>query len=59
MFFLSFSRVSWNQPIQTNLSGGIKLFTTGLPGSGGILSFILNIFDDKIYRNACILFVKV
>ncbi|XP_070172184.1 scoloptoxin SSD14 [Polyergus mexicanus] len=39
-------RVLWDQPIQTNLSGGIKLFTIGLPGSGAILSFILNVLDD-------------
>lgn len=38
-------RVSWDQPIQTNLSGDIKLFTTGLPGSGAVLSFILNVLD--------------
>ncbi|EFN71634.1 Gamma-glutamyltranspeptidase 1 [Camponotus floridanus] len=38
-------RVSWDQPIQTNLSDDIKLFTTGLPGSGAVLSFILNVLD--------------
>jgi len=43
--FLFSRRVSWDQPIQTNLSGDIKLFTTGLPGSGAVLSFILNILD--------------
>nr|XP_012235938.1 PREDICTED: gamma-glutamyltranspeptidase 1-like [Linepithema humile] len=47
-------RVSWDQPIQTNLSGGIKLFTTGLPGSGSILSFILNVFDDYGFTPASI-----
>lgn len=29
-----------------DLSGGINLYTTGLPGSGAVLSFILNVFDD-------------
>ncbi|XP_011634709.1 glutathione hydrolase 1 proenzyme-like [Pogonomyrmex barbatus] len=47
-------RVSWDQPIQTNLSGGIKLLTTGLPGSGAVLSFILNIFDDYGFTPASI-----
>lgn len=39
-------RVSWDEPVQTTLSGGINLFTAGLPGSGAVLSFILNVFDD-------------
>ncbi|XP_012061163.1 PREDICTED: gamma-glutamyltranspeptidase 1-like [Atta cephalotes] len=39
-------RVSWNQPIQSNFSNGLELLTTGLPGSGALLSFILNVFDD-------------
>ncbi|XP_029158827.1 glutathione hydrolase 1 proenzyme-like isoform X2 [Nylanderia fulva] len=47
-------RVSWDQPIQTNLSGGIKLFTTGLPGSGPVLSFILNVLDDYGFTPASI-----
>lgn len=47
-------RVSWDPPIQTNLSNGIKLLTTGLPGSGAILSFILNVFDDYGFTPASI-----
>ncbi|XP_071628925.1 scoloptoxin SSD14-like isoform X2 [Temnothorax longispinosus] len=47
-------RVSWDQPIQTNLSSGIKLLTTGIPGSGAILSFILNVFDDYGFTPASI-----
>ncbi|XP_032675848.1 scoloptoxin SSD14-like isoform X2 [Odontomachus brunneus] len=47
-------RVSWDQPIQTNLSGGLNLFTTGLPGSGAVLSFILNVFDDYGFSSASI-----
>lgn len=46
MYLFLLRRVLWDQPIQTNLSGGIKLFTTGLPGSGAVLSFILNVLDD-------------
>ncbi|XP_072764800.1 scoloptoxin SSD14 isoform X2 [Anoplolepis gracilipes] len=45
-------KVSWDQPIQTNLSGGIKLFTTGLPGSGAVLSFILNVLDSYDFTPA-------
>lgn len=44
----------WDQPIQTNLSNGIKLFTTGVPGSGAILAFILNVFDDYGFTPASI-----
>ncbi|TGZ55540.1 Uncharacterized protein DBV15_12650, partial [Temnothorax longispinosus] len=51
---LSLSRVSWDQPIQTNLSSGIKLLTTGIPGGGAILSFILNVFDDYGFTPASI-----
>ncbi|XP_011171809.1 scoloptoxin SSD14 isoform X2 [Solenopsis invicta] len=47
-------RVSWDQPIQTDLSGGIKLLTTGLPGGGALLSFILNVFDDYGFTPASI-----
>ncbi|XP_050456091.1 scoloptoxin SSD14-like isoform X5 [Cataglyphis hispanica] len=45
-------RVLWDQPMQTNLSSGIKLFTTGLPGSGAVLSFILNVLDDYGFTSA-------
>jgi len=55
MYILLFLlRVSWDQPIQTNLSGGKKLVTTGLPGSGTLLSFILNVFDDYGFTPASI-----
>ncbi|XP_028046427.2 scoloptoxin SSD14 [Monomorium pharaonis] len=47
-------RVSWDQPMQTNLSNGIKLLTTGLPGGGALLSFILNVFDDYGFTPASI-----
>lgn len=47
-------RVSWDQPIRTNLSGNLSLFTTGLPGSGAVLSFILNVFDDYNFSPASI-----
>lgn len=38
--------------MQTNLSSGIKLFTTGLPGSGAVLSFILNVLDEYGFSTA-------
>jgi len=37
-----------------NFSGGIKLYTAGLPASGAILSFILNIFDEYGFTPASI-----
>lgn len=46
-FSLSLSlRATWDPPLQTNLSDGTKLFTTGLPGSGALLAFILNVFEN-------------
>ncbi|EFN85474.1 Gamma-glutamyltranspeptidase 1 [Harpegnathos saltator] len=47
-------RVSWDQPIRTNLSNDLSLFTTGLPGSGAVLSFILNVFDSYDFSPASI-----
>lgn len=37
-------RVKWTDPVVTDFLNGKKLFTS--PGSGGILSLILNIFDE-------------
>lgn len=39
------SRVTWDEPLVSNLTNGMKLFTVGLPASGAILTYILNIFD--------------
>ncbi|XP_011341293.2 glutathione hydrolase 1 proenzyme isoform X2 [Ooceraea biroi] len=39
-------RATWASPLQTSFSDGTNLFTTGLPGSGALLSFILNVFED-------------
>lgn len=36
-------RVEWNTPDTTTIQDGYKLFTHPLPGSGSILTFILNI----------------
>jgi len=47
-------RATWDPPLQTNLSDGTKLFTTGLPGSGALLSFILNVFEDYGFTSASI-----
>lgn len=38
-------RAEWDSPISTVLSNGVKVFTPGSPGSGGILSFILKVLD--------------
>ncbi|KAG5890285.1 hypothetical protein JTB14_031882 [Gonioctena quinquepunctata] len=38
--------VEWQTPIQANLSGNLKLYTAPLPGSGMVLTFILNILDQ-------------
>lgn len=39
------SRVTWDEPLVSNLTNGMKLFTVGLPASGAILTYILNILD--------------
>lgn len=38
-------RATWDEPLQSNLSNGMKLFTIGLPASGALLTYILNILD--------------
>ncbi|XP_076182889.1 scoloptoxin SSD14 isoform X2 [Ptiloglossa arizonensis] len=39
-------RATWEEPLQTNLSNGIRVFTIGMPASGAILTYILNILDN-------------
>ncbi|XP_076549306.1 scoloptoxin SSD14 isoform X2 [Osmia lignaria lignaria] len=39
-------RATWDEPLQTNLSNGIKVYTVGLPASGALFSYILNILDE-------------
>ncbi|KAI4497650.1 hypothetical protein M0802_007190 [Mischocyttarus mexicanus] len=39
-------RATWEKPVEEKFSNGVQLFTPGTPGSGSLLSFILNIFDD-------------
>ncbi|KOC63852.1 Gamma-glutamyltranspeptidase 1 [Habropoda laboriosa] len=39
-------RATWDEPLQSNLSNGMKLFTIGLPASGALLTYILNIMDE-------------
>ncbi|XP_043528062.1 scoloptoxin SSD14-like isoform X2 [Frieseomelitta varia] len=38
-------RATWDEPLQSKLSNGMKLFTIGLPASGALLTYILNILD--------------
>ncbi|XP_043484623.1 scoloptoxin SSD14-like isoform X2 [Leptopilina heterotoma] len=39
-------RVKWREPASTILSNGIKVYSSGVPGGGDILIFLLNIFDN-------------
>lgn len=39
-------RTKWTNPLTTNLTDGVKLFTSNLPSSGALLAFVLNIFDE-------------
>ncbi|XP_053988692.1 scoloptoxin SSD14-like isoform X1 [Hylaeus volcanicus] len=39
-------RATWEEPLQTNISNGIKVYTVGMPASGGLLTYILNILDN-------------
>ncbi|XP_011495084.1 PREDICTED: gamma-glutamyltranspeptidase 1-like [Ceratosolen solmsi marchali] len=39
-------RVKWQEPVATILDDGTKVYTTGLPGSGGLLAFMLNVLNE-------------
>ncbi|XP_044003555.1 scoloptoxin SSD14-like isoform X1 [Aphidius gifuensis] len=39
-------RTKWSKTLSTNLTDGVKLFTSNLPSSGALLAFVLNIFDE-------------
>ncbi|OAD61360.1 Gamma-glutamyltranspeptidase 1 [Eufriesea mexicana] len=39
-------RATWDEPLQSNLANGMKLFTIGLPASGALLTYILNILNE-------------
>ncbi|XP_003424878.1 scoloptoxin SSD14 isoform X1 [Nasonia vitripennis] len=39
-------RAKWEDPVSTELYDGTKVYTPGLPASGGLLSLILNVFDE-------------
>lgn len=39
-------RATWDDPLQSNLANGMKLFTIGLPASGALLTYILNILNE-------------
>ncbi|CAL7947456.1 unnamed protein product [Xylocopa violacea] len=39
-------RATWEEPLKSNLSNGIKVYTMGLPASGALLTYILNVFDE-------------
>ena len=39
-------RATWDEPLQANMSNGIKVFTVGTPASGALLTYILNILDE-------------
>ncbi|XP_057321859.1 scoloptoxin SSD14-like isoform X2 [Microplitis mediator] len=36
----------WQDPLETELSNGIKLFASNFPSSGALLVFVMNIFDE-------------
>ncbi|XP_043254168.1 scoloptoxin SSD14-like isoform X2 [Colletes gigas] len=39
-------RATWEEPIQTNISNGVRVYTVGMPASGALLTYILNILDN-------------
>ncbi|XP_044585577.1 scoloptoxin SSD14-like isoform X2 [Cotesia glomerata] len=43
---LSTYSAKWQEPLETELSDGLKLFTSNFPTSGALLIFIMNIFDE-------------
>nr|XP_012142275.1 PREDICTED: gamma-glutamyltranspeptidase 1-like isoform X1 [Megachile rotundata] len=50
LHILFYFRTTWNEPLQTNLSNGMKVFTVGMPASGALFSYILNIFDELNFK---------
>ena len=45
--FFFFHRAKWSDPLITNLSDdGLRLITSGLPSSGPLLAFALNVFQQ-------------
>ena len=45
-WFFFYFRAKWRNPTKTTLSNGIKVYTSGVPGGGDLLVFILNILDE-------------
>lgn len=45
-------RVKWTDPIINTFSNGSKLYTSNLPGSGGLLVLILNIFEELKFSSS-------
>ncbi|XP_058800340.1 scoloptoxin SSD14-like isoform X2 [Phymastichus coffea] len=43
---LSDYRAKWEEPENIELTDGTKVYSTGLPASGSLLSLILNVFDE-------------
>ncbi|XP_076654629.1 scoloptoxin SSD14 isoform X2 [Halictus rubicundus] len=39
-------RAIWEEPLKANLFNGIRLYTVGMPASGALLTYILNILDN-------------
>ncbi|XP_033331225.2 scoloptoxin SSD14 isoform X1 [Megalopta genalis] len=39
-------RAVWEEPLTANLFNGMKLYTVGMPASGALLTYILNILDN-------------
>lgn len=44
-------KVTWEDPIESVMKNGEKLYTTPLPGSGPILAFIMNLLKDFELKN--------
>ncbi|XP_012285801.1 glutathione hydrolase 1 proenzyme [Orussus abietinus] len=47
-------RAKWEEPVATNFSDGTTLYSSGLPGSGAVLAFILNILEGYRFSAASI-----
>ncbi|XP_031840741.1 scoloptoxin SSD14 isoform X2 [Nomia melanderi] len=47
-------RATWEEPLQTNLSDGLRVYTVGMPASGALFTYILNILDNFHFTPASI-----
>ncbi|XP_043272788.1 scoloptoxin SSD14-like isoform X2 [Venturia canescens] len=44
-------RALWSKPVRTKLSGGLELISSGLPSSGPLLVFVINVLENYHFNS--------